>query len=42
MPDATSRDLRFITLQSLGKGSFWQRVLQIIRRNTLVDVIRVP
>ena len=27
---------------SLGKGSFWQRVLQIIRLNTLVDVIRVP
>ena len=30
--------------QSLGKGSFWglgQRVLQIIRLNTLVDVIRV-
>ena len=29
----------------LGKGSFWgrgQNVLQIIRLNTLVDVIRVP
>ena len=32
MPDATS----------LGKGSFWQRVLKIIRLSTLVDVIRVP
>ena len=31
--------------QTLGKGSFGgrgQRVLQIIRQNTLVDVIRVP
>ena len=33
------------SLKSLGKGSFWwrgQRVLQIIRLNTLADVIRVP
>ena len=33
------------SLKSLGKGSFWgrgQRVLLIIRLNTLVDVIRVP
>ena len=30
------------SLKSLGKGLFWQRVLQIIRLNTLVDVIRVP
>ena len=32
-------------LKLLGKGSFWgrgQRVLLIIRLNTLVDVIRVP
>ena len=30
-------------LKSLGKGSFCQRLLQIIiRLNTLVDVIRVP
>ena len=32
------------SLKSLGKGSFWgrgQRVLQIIRLNTLVDGIRV-
>ena len=27
---------------SVGKGSFCQRVLQIIRLNTLVDIIRVP
>ena len=31
------------SLKSLGKGSFCQRLLQIIiRLNTLVDVIRVP
>ena len=33
------------SLKYLGKGSFWwsgQRVLHIIRLNTLVDVIRVP
>ena len=33
------------SLKSLGKGSFWGRgriVLQVIRLNTLVDVIRVP
>ena len=33
------------SLKSLGKGSFLgrgQRVLQVIRLNTLVDVIRVP
>ena len=33
------------SLKSLGKGSFWGRgqiLLQIIRLNTLVDVIRVP
>ena len=32
------------SLKSLGKGSFWghgQRVLENIRLNTLVDVIRV-
>ena len=29
-------------LKSLGKGSFCQRLLQITRLNTLVDVIRVP
>ena len=32
------------SLKSLGKGSFWGRgrnVLQIIKDNTLVDVIRV-
>ena len=33
------------SLKSLGKGSCWgrgQSVLQIIRLNTLVDVIRAP
>ena len=31
------------SLKSLGKGSFCQRLFQIIiRLNTLVDVIRVP
>ena len=30
------------SLQFLGKGSFCKRVCQIIRLNTLVDVIRVP
>ena len=30
------------SLKSLGIGSFWQRVLQIIRLNTLVDDIGVP
>ena len=34
-----------LIIKSLGKGSFWgrgQRLLQAIRLNTLVDVIRVP
>ena len=35
-------NLQVQSLKCLGKGSFWQRVLQIIRLNTLVDVIRVP
>ena len=38
-------NLKVQSLKSLGKGSFWghgQRVLHIIRLNTLVDVIRVP
>ena len=38
-------NLEVESLKLLGKGSFWgpgQRVLLIIRLNTLVDVIRVP
>ena len=38
-----SSNLKVNSLKSLGKGSFCQRLLQIIiRLNTLVDVIRVP
>ena len=39
-----SSNLWVHSLKSLGKGSFCQRLLQIIilRLNTLVDVIRVP
>ena len=38
-----SSNLWVHSLKSLGKGSFGQRLLQIIiRLNTLVDVIRVP
>ena len=33
---------RYRIVKSLGKGSFLKKVLQIIRLNTLVDVIRVP
>ena len=35
-------NLQVQSLKSLGKVSFWQRFLQIIRLNTLVDVIIVP
>ena len=38
-----SSNLWILGLKSLGKGSFCQRLWQIIiRLNTLVDVIRVP
>ena len=38
-----SSNLWVHSLKSLGKGSFCQRLLQIIIRiNTLLDVIRVP
>ena len=38
-----SSNLWVHSLKSLGKGSFCQRLVQIIiRLNTLVDVIRVP
>ena len=38
-----SSNLWVRSLKSLGKGSFCQRLLQIIiRLNTLVDTIRVP
>ena len=38
-----SSNLWVRSLKSLGKGSFCERLLQIIiRLNTLVDVIRVP
>ena len=38
-----SSNLWVHSLKSLGKGSFCQRLLQIIiRLNTLVDVIRIP